>query len=425
MSRLARHSLVYLSSNVLTAALPLLLLPVLTRFLTPAEYGQVATFQTLAGIGLLIVSLNLHGAVSVRRYKNQADLSTYVATCVVISGVISALSMAVLVPFHQVVGDSLGIPGPWLFYAVIYGFAGGLMWHRLVLWQTSDRPMPYGIFNFGLSAANLGLSLWLVVMLEMGANGRVFALVTSMIGFGLLAAILIRRERLLDLQWDSSAASNALRFGLPLLPHSLAGIAMSQADRFLIGQRLGFEEAGVYAVAMQLTLPIVIVAESFNRAYVPWLYRQLSEGNSSIALAVSAVGVVASMLGTVLFVACAIMLVPILLGPEFAAASGLMIWLAPAMAAQAAYFMFVNFIYYSERNRALPIISLSGALAFVGIGYFAVSYGPFGLAVTYSLIWICQTTAIFLVARKVHPLPWFSSAAYVRGFALVRQALRT
>ena len=40
-------TLIYLVSNVLNAAIPFALLPVLTRVLDPSEYGQVAMFQTL------------------------------------------------------------------------------------------------------------------------------------------------------------------------------------------------------------------------------------------------------------------------------------------------------------------------------------------------------------------------------------------
>lgn len=424
MSRLARHSFLYLSSNVATAALPLLLLPVLTRYLTPLEYGQVATFQTLAGLGLLVIGLNLHGAVSVRKYKNEAGLPVYVSTCAMISLVAALLTAAALVPLHRTIGDAIGLPSIWLFYAALCGLASAFTWQRLVLWQTADRPVPYGLFSFGVVAANLALSLWLVVGEGLGAAGRVAAIVAASAAFAVLAVALMRRERLLPLRWSRPAAANALRFGLPLLPHALAGIAMAQADRFLIGQQIGLDDAGIYAVAMQLTLPIVIVADSFNRAFVPWLYRELSAGDKERAMTVSLLGVGAALVGTVLFVGAAFALVPLLLGRQFAAAAGLMIWLAPAVAAQAAYFMFVNFIFYSERNGLIPVVTLSAALAYVMLGYVAVQhYGSHGLAVAYSLTSLAQTAAIFWVARKVYPMPWFSRSAYARGLALVRGRL--
>jgi O-antigen/teichoic acid export membrane protein len=417
MSRLARHSLIYLSSNVLTAALPFLLLPILTRYLTPLEYGQVATFQTLTALALLVVGLNLHGAVSVQKYKDAAGLPVYVSTSVMISVVCSLLIGLALIPLHRMLGGALGLPAWWLFLALLCGLAGALTWQRLVLWQTSDRPVVYGAFSISLAVANLILSLWLVVALGTGADGRVEAITASAVGFGLLAALLLGREGLLAAGWNRSAAAGALRFGLPLLPHALAGIALAQADRLLIGQEVGLDEAGIYAVAMQLTLAVVIVAESFNRAYVPWLYRQLSAGNEDVAMAVSLLGVIAAVVGTILFTGAALLCIPILLGDEFLAAAQLLVWLAPAVAAQAAYFMFVNFIFYSERNGLIPVVTVSAAVAYVALGLWAVQHhGVLGLAIVYSAVNLAQTIGIFWVAQRVRPMPWLSGAAYSRGF---------
>src|SRR5262245_37569837 len=57
----------YLASNVLAAAIPLLLLPILTRYLSPAEYGETAMFQTVVGAAGALVGLGTVGA-AVRKY---------------------------------------------------------------------------------------------------------------------------------------------------------------------------------------------------------------------------------------------------------------------------------------------------------------------------------------------------------------------
>ncbi|MGJ3660750.1 oligosaccharide flippase family protein, partial [Shigella boydii] len=42
-----KNSSIYLISNIFNALIPFILLPILTRNLTPYEYGQIAMFQTL------------------------------------------------------------------------------------------------------------------------------------------------------------------------------------------------------------------------------------------------------------------------------------------------------------------------------------------------------------------------------------------
>lgn len=418
MSRLAGHSFIYLGSNIVTAALPFALLPVLTRYLDPLEYGQVATFQALFNIAILIVGMNLQGAVSVRKFKGEdADLPTYLGNCVLISLAAAFVILAILLPMQAMVSDALELPSVWLLLLVPCGLAASIYGHRLILWQVGGRPLSYGLFNFGLAAVNLGLSLVFVMGLATGAAGRVVGIVGSTLLFGVLAFLLLRRDRLMDFRWSSAAARSALLFALPLVPHSFAGIAITQADRFLVGQQLGLAEAGIYAVAMQMTLPMVMVADSFNRAYVPWLYGHLGAGNAKLALAVSAAGAGVAVVGTFALIAIAVVVVPVFLGVGFAPAGDLLFWMAPGVAAQAAYYMFINFIFYSERTAAIPIVTVTCAVAYVGFGYLAVrAFGAQGLAAIYSIVGIVQTVAIFVLARKLYPLPWFELDTYRDGF---------
>src|SRR5688572_30992981 len=61
--KLVRHSAIYASSGVARNAIPFLLMPVLTRYLSPADVGIVATFEVMLAMGLVLIGLNMHGAI--------------------------------------------------------------------------------------------------------------------------------------------------------------------------------------------------------------------------------------------------------------------------------------------------------------------------------------------------------------------------
>lgn len=67
--KLFRNSFVYTGSNIIRNAIPFLLLPVLTHYLTPTDYGVVATFEVLLAIAIVFVSLSMHGAVAVNFFQ--------------------------------------------------------------------------------------------------------------------------------------------------------------------------------------------------------------------------------------------------------------------------------------------------------------------------------------------------------------------
>ncbi|HIH5998879.1 TPA: lipopolysaccharide biosynthesis protein, partial [Proteus mirabilis] len=64
---------IYVLSNIINAAIPFLLLPVITKYLSQEEYGQAAMFQSLV-LGLAaFVGLNIQG-FSIRKYFDKNDV---------------------------------------------------------------------------------------------------------------------------------------------------------------------------------------------------------------------------------------------------------------------------------------------------------------------------------------------------------------
>src|SRR5690606_34839927 len=65
---LASGASIYLLSNILNAALPFALLPILTRYLGPAQYGEVAMFQTFLATLAAFTGLSVQGAAARKYY---------------------------------------------------------------------------------------------------------------------------------------------------------------------------------------------------------------------------------------------------------------------------------------------------------------------------------------------------------------------
>ena len=49
-------------------------------------------------------------------------------------------------------------------------------------------------------------------------------------------------------------------------------------DRFIVASIMGEESVGIYMVALQFGLVMGLVADAFNKAYSPWVYRLLNSG---------------------------------------------------------------------------------------------------------------------------------------------------
>ena len=73
--------------------------------------------------------------------------------------------------------------------------------------------------------------------------------------------------------------TSGLRFNLPLLPHYLSLLILSQSDRIMITKFAGSDKAGIYNLAYQVSVVMNVVADAMNGALTPWVYRKLKEKN--------------------------------------------------------------------------------------------------------------------------------------------------
>ncbi len=88
---------------------------------------------------------------------------------------------------------------------------------------------------------------------------------------------------------QAADARELLRFGLPLVPHALAGALLASADRFAVSAQLGAGPLGGDGAATQLGLVIDVLADAATKAYTPSIYRMLSRNSCRERLRVVAI----------------------------------------------------------------------------------------------------------------------------------------
>ena len=67
-----KNSFIYTIGTVLTRGIGIILVPIYTRYLSPAEYGIIDLFMILGSIIALTIALEIHQAV-VRFYQDTED----------------------------------------------------------------------------------------------------------------------------------------------------------------------------------------------------------------------------------------------------------------------------------------------------------------------------------------------------------------
>lgn len=414
-SDLGRSASVYLIASIMNAAVPLLLLPILTRELGPAEYGRVAMFQTVVAATGTLTGLNTHGAVLRKSFDGQSEqrFASYVFACVSILVLSTLVALACVLTIGGVGAGLLGIEVPWMAMAVICSAATFLGQLRLGQWQVRDRAVRFGIYQVGQTLLILVLSVVAVVCLRLGALGRVGAQTLVLLIFGAFSFASLSRDGLVRVgRVYLEDVRDALRFGVPLVPHFAGHFLLTAADRVVIVGALGVDRAGVYMVYVQIASGLGMVFTSFNSAFAPWLFSRLSERDDDVDRRVVRfvyAGICGCILLGVLYGLPGSLLVGWIAGSEFGGEPLLMVLLAMGQAFAGAYLMVTNFIFFSKKTGRLSAVTLVFGAGNVVASYLLVNaFGLTGAAAALAVSMFLRFCVAWMVAMRAHPMPWSS-----------------
>lgn len=416
-SSILRNAVVYLSANVLNAAIPFFLLPVLTRVLTPADYGTVAMFASVLTVLGALTGLSVHGAVGVRYFQlDKPTLAEYVACCVGIVLCSGAVIIAVVAWLRSWLADVTGVPSGWLLIAVVASCLQVLAAMRLSLWQAAGKAGVYAGFQVAQSLTNVGLSLVLVLGAGWAWEGRVFGQTVAVGAFGLLGLALLASDRLVRLSanWRSQSA-DALRFGLPLVPHALGSLAIATGGQFLVTNMFGVAETGLYVVCAQLGAAMGLVSDAFVKTYSPWLYKRLADPSTagrSFIVGVSYCLFVGFLLVSAMVSALVFWLFPLIVGQEFRSARALAMYFVFANGFVGMYYAVAGFFFFSSKTHFVSIVTIvSGGGAIAIMWLLGDAFGIAGVAGGYLVANAATFVLAWILSNKVCPLPWLQVRA--------------
>ena len=419
-SNLINNGRIYLIANIINASIPFLLLPLLTRYLTPAEYGEVTMFLALS-VGLTaFVGISVHGIATNMYYELGDDKfgqAKFVGSCIQIIFLTTLITFSFIVLFAGFIEEQLGITKYFIIGTVLVALANSVIQLRLVQWQVRKKAKKFGIFQISFGLCNLLISLFFVVILDLGSEGRVDAQLISSALFTIVALALLKKDGLYDIAvFNIGYYKEICSFGIPLIPHIFGLFLLSSFDRVVIKEKLGISEVGVYMVAMQLSMGLKVVFDALNKAFAPWLYEQLTLVNNfemkAKIVRCTYICCISLFILPLLTYFLASIAIDIVAGDEYARASSVLVWLVLGQIFAGMYLMVTNYIFFAKRTLPLSAVSMLSGIIHIGLLYIFIDiYGFVGAGFAFAISMLCRFILVWWVAIKVYPMPWFNFKA--------------
>jgi O-antigen/teichoic acid export membrane protein len=206
---------------------------------------------------------------------------------------------------------------------------------------------------------------------------------------------------------------DALKFGVPLIPHVIGGLLIVAADRFIIVKLLDVAQAGIYMVALQVGQALGLMTESFNKAYAPWLMKNLSKPTKTLRVTI--------VRGTycyfvLVFVAAAAfgffapMFLGFLVGESFRAAGDIVIYIALGFAFGGCYYMVTNYVFFESKTTVLALITFVSGIVNIPLIFVLVGHnGIVGAGQAFMLTQALSFFGTWWLAHRLHPMPWLKA----------------
>ena len=413
---LSVQSLIYIGAAATAALVPFLVLPLLTRWLGPEGFGTVGVLLAMISVCSMFIGFGTHTPIGVRYFQDGPEsLPRYVSAALVVMAISAIPLMAVLQLNAQEIERLTGIPPEWLWVIGVSASGQFVLTVTLAVWQVRQQAFRYGITQIGFNVLWATLSIVLIGWIGMNWTGRALgqgsaAVIAAILCFAFLAAsgCIERNPR----RWP---IRSALQFGLPLLPHSMAAIAMTTIDRFALTSYVGEAATGHYFAAFQIASVISALGAAVNQAWVPWLFQRLArsepESNREIVYATYIIYVLL-LSGAATMVVGSKLLVHLVAGPDFAQSAELLIFLAPAAAFTGMYYFVTNYLFFASRTGVLSVITVAIALLQTALTLWLVKQaGMKGVALASLLSAFTYWAVIFVVANHFTPMPWIRARA--------------
>lgn len=426
MKRVGRHTLIYAAGIMLSRALSVIMLPIYTRYLSPADYGVME----LIGMTLEVISIfaGAQIALGIFRYYHKAESdqerNAVVSTALLGLGasyfLVGSIAFAAAVPISRLIWSTEANAG--LLRIAAVGFMlNCLLIVPLAYARVRERAFLFVGANAVKVLIGLASNLWLVVGLRWGVEGVLWSnlLANAVVG-GWLVTWVIRQT---GLRISRKATRDLLRYGLPMMATWAATFIATYGDRYFLQAKGGSAAVGIYSLAYQFGFMLAMLG------YIPfmqvWEQKRFEIAKRADRDKLLADGfvylnvmVVTVALGLALFVGD---FLRVMSAPAFHEAAALVPLILVAYVLQGWTSLQDTGILVSERTEFVSLANWVGALiAVAGYALLIPRYLGFGAAIATVFAFAMRHLIVYVIAQRLWPVRYrWRPVLYVVGAALV------
>lgn len=409
LPRSLQHSLIYAAALALSKGFALVMVPIATHYLTPADYGRLDVLQTLADLLSIVIGMGLaetlfrfagseeNSAERQRASANIFSMALALGILALVIGQLTAPYISGLLPGNIAVIETRLILAS---LALVGTILVPLAWLRM-----QGNPWLYLIGTAGRVALQVAIAVPLL-MLGFGVPGVLTGTLISAIG--LSSWLIWKQYRDTGISFEFALFRAYAAYGGPLIFVGMAGFVLGSFDRWILAGAVGTAEMAQYALAAKFGLITAVFIQPFDLWWHARRFSCLQEiGGKQRCANFASMGVVIAMLSSLLIAAIGPTLVRLLTPESYHQSIQYIPWLA-ALAALHNATSTLGFGAMSGNTTLRPAVIDGSAAGIALIAYLLLipHYHAWGAIAATTLALSLRFIVMYRVSQNTLALPY-------------------
>lgn len=402
--KLASNTFTFAIGTFSSKLLVFLMLPLYTRVLTSAEYGEVDLIVQTCNILIPIVSAGIMNAV-IRFGLENAINKKSVFSAGLVTILLGFVGLCFLEPILQRV--------EFISQYTIYIYLFVLMSNLHSLCSNFIRSQEYvklyafdGVFRTILTII---LNIAFLVVFRYGIAGYLLSTILSDFISAIMLFLIAKLYRFVSISdIDRSIFSSMMRYSLPLIPTTVSAWIIGMSDRYILSYILGSGANGLYAIAYKVPTIITIVTGIFMDAWQISAVNEHQKGDGGGFFS-KVLNVYSSLVfcGASVIIALTKMITKLLTSAEFYSS-----WVYIPVLVIATVFAclasFLGSVYMThKKSEHIFITTLISAVVNIILNFILIpAYGIQGAAIATLLSYICMLIIRAINTRRFVSISW-------------------
>ncbi len=424
LKRILKHKVlrtfgIYSGFGMLNRMVPFILMPVMTRYLSPAEYGILAVYNTLLSFTVPFIGMSMENNITRVFYReSKNNIAKLMSNILIVVGVAAIICIVVsLLGLRFVVGFS-GLPVFWVFSIPIVAAMNMVNQFNLTIIRNNHKALLFGIFESSNMLIQIVVSVLLVVYYRKGWEGNGYAVVIAAVVFFVVGFMHLRLTGFLKFNIDLERIKEILKISLPMIPYALGGTIIFLSDRFFIDHMVSKSAVGIYVVGYSFGMIVTIFKDAFTKAWSPWIFKHLShiteEGRIKI-VRITYIYMASILILALVTTFGSYILLKFMVNERYHSAKEFIIWVALANAINGMYSVVMPYSVQLGRTRILGGIMLfAGVVNLVGNYFLIKMNGPLGAAQATLIAYCFSFLITWWYVQRIYPMPWFSKSIFFK-----------